>query len=102
MATRTLITLAALAAVSSPAISACHIVVAEDRASTLEIYRHELAHCHGWEHPDQGHKGKPRNGYQAPKPPAHFVKPYPNLIVHWVDSKTALETCGSFGCQWHE
>lgn len=96
----------ALAAIfiTPPAHSApktCVIVVAADRPSSSEIYRHELAHCWGWEHPDQNHKGKPVKGYQSPNPPARFVKPYPNLVDHWVSTKEALRICGgTYGCQW--
>lgn len=90
--------------VSTPAMAApvCHIVVAADRASSAEIYQHELAHCNGWEHADQNHAGKPKKGYQSPKPPAKFVKPYPNLVDHWVSTKEALRVCGSYGCQWFD
>lgn len=104
MATRILITLAALAAISSPAYAApvCHIIVADDRASTLEIYWHEVAHCNGWVHADQNHQGKPKKGYQSPKPPAKFLKPYPNLDVQWVTTTEALQLCGSYGCYYFD
>lgn len=104
MATRISITFAAFFAIS-PAVAApaCHIVVAADRPSTVEIYRHELAHCNGWTHPDQHHKGSPRKGYQSPKPPAKFVRPYAGKLVdHWVSTKEAIRICQSFGCQWFE
>lgn len=97
--------LAALLA-STPAMAAhaaCHIVVADDRASTLEIYQHELAHSHGWEHPDQKHgMFGPKKGYQAPKPPAHLVRPNPNCEVQWVSTPEAIRICGSYGCQWFD
>lgn len=82
----------------NPAHSAPEIVVAEDRASTLEILQHELAHLAGWEHADQGHRGRPRKGYVSPKPPARFVRPVPGVIVHWVSTAEALRICGSYGC----
>ena len=92
---------------ASPAVAysppACVIVVAADRPSTTEIYRHELAHCNGWKHSDQHHKGKPVKGYQSPKPPERFVRPYAGkLIDHWVTTDEALRICGSYGCQWFE
>jgi hypothetical protein len=81
----------------------CHIVVAADRASTPEIFRHELAHCNGWEHPDQHHKGRPKAGYRAPKPPAKYVRPYVGkLDDQWVTTTEALKVCGSYGCQWFD
>ena len=99
--------LIALLLIVSPAFSdsrpACVIVIAADRASTTEIYRHELAHCNGWVHPDQHPKGQPRKGYKSPKPPEQFVRPYPgNLVDHWVTTDEALRICGSYGCQWFE
>lgn len=99
-----LIAAALLALTASPALAkTCVIVVAADRPSSAEIYQHELAHCHGWEHADQNHKGKPAKGYQSPKPPVKFVKPYPNLVDHWVSTKEALQICeGTYGCQWFQ
>lgn len=99
-----LLAAALLAFTTSPVFAAktCVIVVAADRPSSAEIYRHELAHCWGWEHADQHHKGKPVKGYKAPKPPAKFVKPYPNLVDQWVSTKEALRICGSYGCQFFE
>lgn len=96
---------AAIVLVNTPvyAKQTCVIVVAKDRASTAEIYQHELAHCNGWEHPDQNHKGKPRKGYQSPKPPERFVRPYSGKFVdHWMTTKEALAICSSYGCQWFE
>jgi len=81
----------------------CVIVVALDRTSSMEIYRHELAHCNGWVHADQAHHGKPKQGYKSPKPPLHFVTPYKGKLVdHWVSTQEALRLCGSYGCQWFE
>jgi hypothetical protein len=104
--TRLLALCMAAALVSSPAVAAktCVILVAADRPSTAEIYRHELAHCNGWTHADQKHGlFGPRNGYQSPKPPAKYVKPYPGKLVdHWVSTREALRICGSYGCQWFE
>lgn len=70
-----LLAAALLALTVSPSLAAktCVIVVAKDRPSSAEIYRHELAHCWNWSHPDQHHKGKPKAGYQAPKPPAKLL-----------------------------
>lgn len=99
------LTIAAVAfSICAPAMAAkqCNIVIAVDRASAAEIYQHELAHCNGWVHPDQHHKGKPKQGYRAPKPPAKFIKPYPNLVDHWVSTEEAVRVCGSYGCQWFD
>lgn len=91
--------LAETAAVIALLMGTCTIVVADDRPSTPEIYAHELAHCNGWTHPDQGHKGKPKKGYQSPKPPTKFVREFPGeLIVHYVSTEEALRRCGSYGC----
>lgn len=94
---------AAALALASPAgateFPVCEIVVAADRPSAPEIYRHEVAHCNGWEHPDQGHRGRPRRGYQAPQPPAEYLHAYPGrLVVHMVPTERAVEVCGSYGC----
>jgi hypothetical protein len=103
--TRSAVVLAVLVA-AFPALAApktCVIVVADDRPSSAEIFRHELAHCNGWEHADQHHgMFGPKKGYQSPKPPAEFVKPYPNLESHWVSTKEAMKLCGSYGCQWFQ
>lgn len=90
---------------AAPAVAAptCIIVVANDRASTAEIYQHEIAHCNGWRHDDQGHDGKPRKGYKSPQPPASFIREYPGKVVdHWVTTDEAIRICGSYGCQWFE
>jgi hypothetical protein len=86
------------------AAKTCVIVVAADRPSSAEIYRHELAHCNGWEHPDQNHgMFGPKRAYQSPKPPAKFVRPYAGKLVdHWVSTKEAVKICGSYGCQWFD
>lgn len=100
---RVLLTAALLLSASPAFAKTCMIVIAADRPSSAEIYRHELAHCNGWEHADQHHKGKPKAGYQSPKPPAKFVRPYAGkLIDHWVSTKEALRLCGSYGCQWFQ
>ena len=81
----------------------CTIVVAVDRPSTMEIYHHELAHCNGWKHADQGHHGKPKQGYVSPKPPAKYIRPYKgHLDSHFVTTREALTLCESYGCQWFQ
>jgi len=84
-------------------LEVCYIVVAMDRASSLEIYQHELAHCNGWQHADQHHGvNGPRKGYKSPKPPARYVVPYKGkLIEYFVSTPDAIRMCGSYGCQWH-
>lgn len=91
--------LSTVVAILASAYPTCMITVANDRPSTPEIYWHEVAHCNGWDHPAQGHQGKPRRGYRAPKPPAEFVRDYRGtLIVRWVSTDEALAICGSYGC----
>ena len=82
----------------------CVIVVAMDRASSLEIYQHELAHCNGWEHADQGHgQNGPKQGYRSPKAPVRYVVPFKGkLTTHFVSTKEAIAICQSYGCQWFE
>lgn len=102
-ASRLIMGCAVFIALCSPVLASktCVIVVAVDRPSSAEIYRHELAHCNGWDHPD--HKGKPKKGYQSPQPPQKFIRPYAGKLVdHYVSTREALKLCGSYGCQWFE
>jgi hypothetical protein len=79
----------------------CVVVFATDRPNWDEIYRHEIAHCNGWEHPVAGPPRKGEN-YQAPKPPLRYLHmPDMPVITRAVKTEEALKLCDRhWGCQW--
>lgn len=43
------------------------------------VLEHEIAHCHGWKH---GEDGPNSTEHHHPRAPAKFRKPYPNVTVY--------------------
>jgi hypothetical protein len=102
MATRSLITLAALLGFGLPAYAApaCVITYANDMgaAVTREIRNHEYAHCNGWTHP---HGWDMARGYgKAYIPPKSFLRKFAGAVYeNAVSTADARELCeGSLGC----
>lgn len=81
-------------------LSTCLVIISPGtNGDVREKYLHELAHCNGWEHPDQA---APSDGkaYSAYKPPHKYLRRYRGRMkVRLVSTSRAQELCnGHYAC----
>lgn len=62
-------------ALTAPTAPHCTVVYDGDPG----VLEHEIAHCHGWKHPN----GNPNSTiHEHPRAPVEFRKPYPNVTIY--------------------